>query len=167
MPDASHGCRTPNGWGAASRSDRVRFLHEVRLGRVLVYRWADGENLYAPRHLRSAPDSAGRRFRSLPVAVRTAAVQRIIDLHVARAERGWIAGDLYDGCLIYDSDAGTLRECDLDHYHVGPNRSSAGRMPGSTRFMAPEEFERGQMIDKRRCTPSAEPQRSSSPRSTR
>ena len=116
---------------------------------MLVYRWVDGENLYAPRHLRSAPDSAGQRFRSLPLAVRTAAVRWIIDLHVALAARGWVTGDFYDGCLIYDFDAQTLRVCDLDHYHVGPYRNTVGRMPGSTRFMAPEEFERGRVIDER------------------
>ena len=60
-----------------------------------------------------------------------------------------MAGDFYDGCLIYDFDAGTLRVCDLDHYRSGPYRNTVGRMPGSTRFMAPEEFEKGQVIDER------------------
>jgi len=117
-------------------------------GRMLVYRWADGENLYAPRHLRT-PDSAGQRFRSLPPAVRITAVRRIIDLHAALADHGWVAGDFYDGCLIYDFEAGTLRVCDLDHYHCGPHRNTVGRMFGSTRFMAPEEFEKGCVIDER------------------
>ena len=114
-----------------------------------MYRWVDGKNLYVPGHLRSAPDSAARRFRSLPPAVRIAAVRSIIDLHLALAGRGWVAGDFYDGCLIYDFDAGTLRICDLDHYRSGPYRNTVGRMPGSTRFMAPEEFEKGQVIDER------------------
>ena len=121
---------------------------ESAWGRMLAYQWADGENLYAPRHLRT-PDSAGQQFRSLPLAERVAAVRRIIDLHAALADHGWVAGDFYDGCLIYDFEAGTLRVCDLDHYHPGPYRNTAGRMPGSTRFMAPEEFEKGRVIDER------------------
>lgn len=128
----------------------TRFVTSVESawGRMLVYRWADGENLYAPRHLRS-PDSADQRFRSLPLAVRFSAVRRIIDLHVVLASQRWVVGDFYDGCLIYDFEAGTLRVCDLDHYHPGPYRNSVGRMPGSTRFMAPEEFEKGRVIDER------------------
>ena len=116
---------------------------------MLVYRWAEGENLYVPGPLRGAADSSARRFRSLPPARRVAAVRSIIDLHVTLAGSGWVAGDFYDGCLIYDFDAGTLRICDLDHYRPGPYRNTVGRMPGSTRFMAPEEFEKGQVIDER------------------
>ena len=122
---------------------------ESAWGRMLVYRWAEGENLYVPEPLRGDADSAARRFRSLPPAPRVAVVRSIIDLHVTLAGSGWVAGDFYDGCLIYDFDAGTLRVCDLDHYRSGPYRNTVGRMPGSTRFMAPEEFERGRVIDDR------------------
>ena len=122
---------------------------ESAWGRMLVYRWAEGENLYVPGPLRGAAVSAARRFRSLPRARRIAAVRSIIDLHVTLAGCGWVAGDFYDGCLIYDFDAEALRVCDLDHYRSGPYRNTAGRMPGSTRFMAPEEFERGRVIDER------------------
>ncbi len=38
---------------------------------------------------------------------------------------------------------------DLDHYHTGPLVNEMGRMFGSGRFMAPEEFERGSRIDQR------------------
>ena len=39
---------------------------------------------------------------------------------------------------------------DLDCYHRGgPFENVVGRMYGSTRFMAPEEFQRGQLIDGR------------------
>ena len=36
---------------------------------------------------------------------------------------------------------------DLDHYHLGPFTNEMGRMFGSTRFMAPEEFVLGAHID--------------------
>ena len=38
---------------------------------------------------------------------------------------------------------------DLDMYHLGAFTNQMGRMFGSTRFMAPEEFERGELIDER------------------
>ena len=39
--------------------------------------------------------------------------------------------------------------CDLDSYRPGPYRLDRDRQYGSTRFMAPEEFERGATIDER------------------
>jgi hypothetical protein len=62
---------------------------------------------------------------------------------------GWIAGDQYDGCLIVDFDAPALRVLDLDSYRRGRTINDMGRMFGSTRFMAPEEFELGAQIDER------------------
>lgn len=38
---------------------------------------------------------------------------------------------------------------DLDTYSRGPVVNTMGRMFGSTRFMAPEEFARGAVIDQR------------------
>jgi serine/threonine-protein kinase len=38
---------------------------------------------------------------------------------------------------------------DLDNYRDAPFRNEMGRMFGSTRFMAPEEFELGALIDER------------------
>ena len=51
--------------------------------------------------------------------------------------------------LIYDFAAEALHVCDLDHYHLGAYRNTVGRMFGSTRFMAPEEFELGLTLDER------------------
>ena len=38
---------------------------------------------------------------------------------------------------------------DLDSYRDGPFTNDMGRMFGSSRFMAPEEYERGARIDER------------------
>lgn len=56
---------------------------------------------------------------------------------------------LYDGCLLYDFTTKRLAVFDLDHYRQGPYENTVGRVFGSTRFMAPEEFERGRVIDER------------------
>jgi serine/threonine-protein kinase len=73
----------------------------------------------------------------------------LLDLHVALAAAGWVASDLYDGCLIVDFATGRLHVVDLDSYRRGPSINETGRMFGATRFMAPEEFERGAVIDER------------------
>ena len=65
----------------------------------------------------------------------------IFELHYELAQTGWIAGDFYDGCLIYDFARQDIHVIDLDGYREGPFINEMGRMFGSSRFMAPEEFE--------------------------
>ena len=64
-------------------------------------------------------------------------------------KRGWIANNFYDGSMIYDFQRRKLHAVDLDTYHRGLFTNHMGRMFGSTRFMAPEEFEPGVLIDER------------------
>jgi serine/threonine-protein kinase len=118
-------------------------------GPLLVYQWLDGELLHAPRAKRDDPESAFQRFRRLPAATIQGRLDAIFDLHYALASAGWIAVDFYDGSLIYDFNSGRLGIVDLDTYSEGPFRNEMGRMFGSTRFMAPEEFELGALIDER------------------
>jgi serine/threonine-protein kinase len=73
----------------------------------------------------------------------------LFDLHDQIARLGWIAVDFYDGCIIYDFTTQRLGVVDLDMYRDGPFRNEIGRMFGSTRFMSPEEFELGALIDER------------------
>jgi serine/threonine-protein kinase len=118
-------------------------------GTLLVYEWADGELLGVPSAARSDPASAYLRFRALPVERIVAALDTIFEVHAMLGEGGEVAGDFYDGCLIYDFATGGLSLIDLDSYHAGPYRNGMGRMYGSTRFMAPEEFTLGALIDQR------------------
>jgi serine/threonine-protein kinase len=62
--------------------------------------------------------------------------------------QGLVACDFYDGSLIYDFARHVIHLVDLDHYRA-PFINEAGRLPGSTRFMAPEEFTLGGRIDER------------------
>jgi serine/threonine-protein kinase len=127
----------------------LRRVIESPAGPQLVYDWFDGELLGARRELRDDPASAFQRFRALPAERTAACLDAVFDLHVALASAGWIAGDFYDGCLMYEFSSGELRVIDLDHYHRGPLTNTLGRMFGSSRFMAPEECERGAVIDER------------------
>jgi len=128
---------------------RLLNVIESRNGPVLVYEWVDGELLYSHSRTRDRVESPLRRFRALRATTIQRHVTSIYELHVDLEDRGWISGDFYDGCLIYDFDRDCLRVVDLDAYRRGPSRNDMGRMFGSTRFMAPEEFEIGAALDER------------------
>jgi serine/threonine-protein kinase len=163
----SHGVRLPDGsrWfvkeattGRAQRSlDRARAfhravrhpaivpqLHRITVGKrrtAVVMPWHDGEILYDP--------TARARFRALPLARVHHALDRVLDAHLAVEAAGQVAVDLYDGSFLYDFDAHRLHLVDLDEYRPGPFVLTGDRLPGSTRFMAPEEWRRGATIDTR------------------
>lgn len=118
-------------------------------GPMLVREWAPGELLHAPAASRADPASAHQRFRRLPAEEVAAAIDVVLGVHVGLSGLGWVACDFYDGALIYDFAARRIRLVDLDSYRLGRFVNVMGRMFGSTRFMAPEEFERGAMIDER------------------
>ncbi len=126
---------------------RLYRVIESPSGPLLVYEWLNGELLGVHRAQRDNPASAFQRFRSLPVATVLNCLDAVFDLHDEIARAGWIAVDFYDGCLIYDFAAQRLGVVDLDHYREGPFHNEMGRMLGSTRFMAPEEFELGALIN--------------------
>ncbi len=156
--------------GGATHSERVRVLQSaaaiqeevehhglVPLRRVLdasdgvaiVYDWFDGELLRCPAERRTDPAEAHVRFQHLHRDEIVAALDVVIDLHVELERRGWIAGDFYDGCLMYDFARSQLKVIDLEAYRRGAYVNDVGRLPGSTRFMAPEEHRRGSRIDAR------------------
>ncbi len=110
-------------------------------GPVLVYQWVPGELL--------RNQSARERLHVHPIDQILTILDRVYELHAELADQGRVAMDFYDGCLIYDFAADRLHVVDLDGYHDGPFRNTMGRMFGSSRFMAPEEFEHGALIDQR------------------
>jgi serine/threonine-protein kinase len=128
---------------------RLYRVIESPTGPLLIYEWLTGELLGATRERREDPASAFQRFRALPVALILHCLDQIFDLHEQIALAGWVAVDFYDGCLIYDFASGRLGIVDLDMYSQGPLLNTLGRMFGSTRFMSPEEFEKGARIDQR------------------
>ena len=127
-------------------------LHQViesPHGPLLVYQWVDGELLRVEAAMRDDPQSTFQRFRRLPSHEIIRALDLVYALHHRLAQSGWVAVDFYDGCMIYDFGRRELHIVDLDHYCEAPFINKIGRMFGSSRFMAPEEFERGTRIDER------------------
>ena len=118
-------------------------------GFTLVYDWVDGEGLRPERELRTDEVHPRDRFCALPASEIIDALNVIYDVHVLIAKRGFIAEDFYDGCIIYDFEKKRIHLYDFDHYHPGPFINDRGRLYGSSRFMAPEEFQKGERIDER------------------
>jgi serine/threonine-protein kinase len=116
------------------------------LGPALVYPWRNGHSLYPADE---GPEAAYSRFGRLPLADVMRAIDDLVDAHVVICAAGFVAVDLYDGCFVYDFDARRLQLCDLDEYRPGPFVVEGDRLPGSHRFMAPEELTRGAVIDER------------------
>ncbi|MEU9396439.1 serine/threonine protein kinase [Streptomyces sp. NPDC048324] len=131
----------------------VALQHHLQLrdgGLALVYPWVEGEVLYHPtvaRHGgRADAGSPMARFRTLPVPEILQALDEVLDAHLVVERAGYVAVDLYDGCLLYDFPAHRMALCDLDEYRPGPFVLQEERLPGSRRYMAPEEFIQGSLI---------------------
>jgi serine/threonine-protein kinase len=127
----------------------LRAVGESAWGPMLIYDWAEGELLHAPAERRGDPATAHQRFLRLPAGEISAAIAAAIELHVGLCGRGWVACDFYDGSMMYDFGAGRLSLFDLDSYSRGPFTNEMGRLFGSDRFMAPEEYRKGAQIDER------------------
>jgi serine/threonine-protein kinase len=114
----------------------------------LTYPWCPGDVLN--HATRAGSDRSGlERFRRLDVGVVHAAIDTILAAHRAVTAMGFVSVDLYDGCFLYDFEVREMRLIDLDEYRPGPFTVDADRLPGSRRYMAPEEFQRGSTIDER------------------
>ncbi|MGM1045399.1 MAG: serine/threonine protein kinase [Bacillota bacterium] len=126
--------------------------YPVGSGYAAVFEWFAGENLhphetYPPPAKYTHPDSPYFRFRQLPVELRLQSLNDIFDFHVFVEQNNVVAVDFYDGSILYDFIHHKVRVCDIDMYQRKPFYNSMGRLWGSSRFMSPEEFERGAVID--------------------
>ncbi|MBI9014691.1 MAG: serine/threonine protein kinase [Clostridiales bacterium] len=121
-------------------------------GYVVVYHWRDGESLhshmkYSKEEKYTNPESPNYRFNRLSMDNKLKCLETIIELHLEVVEKGYVAVDFYDGSLMYDFSKNDLVICDIDMYNKGPFINDMGRMWGSSRLMAPEEFNRGELVD--------------------
>ncbi len=137
---------------SAVQHEALPQLHNVFTnpgGFTLVYNWVAGEGLRPERKLRDGEVHPRDRFCALPAAEIITAINVIYDVHLLIEERGFIAEDFYDGCILYDFEKKQIHLYDFDHYHPAPFVNDRGRLYGSSRFMAPEEFQKGERIDER------------------
>lgn len=126
----------------------------VGTGYVAIYEWFAGESLhphwsFPPPAKYTHPDSPFFRYRQLSVKQRVESLDSIYSFHEFVEARGFVAVDFYDGSLLYNFENKEIRICDIDLYRKRPFVNTMGRLWGSSRFMAPEEFELGAPIDER------------------
>lgn len=127
----------------------LRHVIETPAGPMLVYDRRPGELIGTDQSRRDDASSAYQRLAHLPADDLLSVLDDLISLHEALGEQGWVACDLYDGSLLFDFTTRQLTVVDLDSYHRGPITNTMGRMFGSDRFMAPEEYELGATLDHR------------------
>lgn len=121
-------------------------------GYAAIFAWAEGECLHAHWNFAQHPKytdplSPNYRFRRLPLRDKLVCFRAVLDLHTLVARKGYVAIDFYDGSIMYDFTAHGTTVCDIDFYQKAPCLNTMGRLWGSKRFMAPEEFQLGAVID--------------------
>lgn len=114
---------------------------ETEGGFLTVFRWTDGVCMG-----KQYPESR-KQFFTLPMEKREQVFADILDFHLMTAARGYVAVDFYDGSILYDFKQQKTVLCDIDFYQKRPFVNEMGRLWGSSRFMSPEEWEKGAEID--------------------
>ena len=118
-------------------------------GSLMEHDWVPGRVLRSPEEDWNSASSTYQQFMQLPIEIRSQVYDEIVHLFLEIEGQGIIIEDFYDGCILYDFERGQAHVCDLDHIHHGAYFLTKERQYGSTRFMAPEEFQKGALIDQR------------------
>jgi len=114
---------------------------EVGGGFAMVFEWADAECMHPMYPL------SHRKFMQMALETRHQVFEDILTFHTHVAKQGYVAIDFYDGSIMYDFNNNRTVICDIDFYAKTPLINNMGRLWGSSRFMSPEEFELGAVID--------------------
>ena len=105
-------------------------------GYAAIFVWQEAQALYE-----IGPSPALRLVQQQPWAASLKMLDSLIDLHVQLAEEGYVAVDLSEDNLLIDRMGGRAILCDIDLYRKKPARNDRGKMPGSPRMLAPEEYQ--------------------------
>ena len=87
------------------------------------------------------------QVRRLPFPCSLGMLDRIFDLHALLARDGIVAVGFSDENVLIDFGKNEALVYDIDLYRQKPVINDRGRMPGSSRFMAPEEYAIGAPLD--------------------
>lgn len=112
-------------------------------GYAAIFAWRDAPPLRGQPYDPSVREAVRRLplFRSLKM------LDMVFDLHAQMAQDGIVAVDFYDGNLLIDLGRDEAIVCDIDLYRRKPAVNDRGRMWGSSRFMAPEEYQLNAVLD--------------------
>ena len=108
-------------------------------GYAAIFRWPEGEPF-------SRPD-VRKRLLYQPLLSRLRMIDPVIDLYACAWDRGWQALGFGEEALRIDLTTGQAAVCDIDLYRPRPVVNGQGRMPGSLRYLSPEEYLPGAALD--------------------
>ncbi len=111
-------------------------------GYAAFFQWRDA----LPLRSAGGP-SAMDRARRLPLEKSLGMLDSVFDLHLALAQDGIVAVGFSDASVLVDFDRDEAVVCDISLYRPKPAFNDRGRMPGSSSFMAPEEYELDAALD--------------------
>ena len=114
---------------------------EMGGGYGMIFEWTDAicmGRMYPEQH---------KQFMELPVGDRLRVFRDAVRFHIHAAKKGYAAVDFYDSTVMYDEKEERTILCDIDFYRKAPFVNAMGRMWGSGRFMSPEEYQLGAVID--------------------
>jgi serine/threonine-protein kinase len=120
---------------------RIVKAEDVGGGFAVVFDWADAICAH-PMY-----PSDYRDFKELSIRAKALIFKQITEFHAHVIQKGYVAVDFYDGSVMWDAGNGRAVICDIDFYSKRPYINNMGRLWGSTRFMSPEEYELGAVID--------------------
>jgi aminoglycoside phosphotransferase (APT) family kinase protein len=120
---------------------RLIRTEEVGGGFAAIFEWTDGECMGKMYPL------SRERFLQMADSTRVDVFSAILDFHIHVIKKGYVSIDFYDGSILYDFHKEKTLICDIDLYSKRPYINKMGRMWGSSRFMSPEEFTHGSVID--------------------
>ena len=120
---------------------RLIASEEIGDGFAMIFEWSDAECMH-PMYPRSR-----QKFLQMTLETRYQVFEEILEFHIHAAKKGYVAIDFYDGSIMYDFGRHKTILCDVDFYSKTPYINQRGRLWGSSRFMSPEEYQLGAVID--------------------
>ena len=114
---------------------------EVAGGYAMIFEWAEGISMgrmYPSEH---------QAFMALPTADRLQVFSDILDFFLYVGHQNYLAVDFYDGSIMYNPKTRKTTICDIDFFRRLPTQNDMGRMWGSSKFQAPEEYVLGAALD--------------------
>ena len=114
---------------------------EIGGGFAMVFKWVDGDcmgRMYPAAH---------QRFMQLPEEAKRNVFRDILSFFEYIVSQNYVAIDFYDGSIMYDFVNKKTTICDIDFFGKQPYTNQMGRLWGSSRFQAPEEYQLGAVID--------------------
>lgn len=112
-------------------------------GYVTIFPWQDA----LPLRPMPPSDWVRTQVRKLPLVQSLRMLDGVYDLHAVLAAAGLIAVDFTDEHVLIDFTNQRALVCDIDQYKQKPAFNTRGRMPGSPRFLAPEEYVMGDALN--------------------